>query len=531
MKLIFKIQTVFILIFIFSCAQNNSLTKRKSIPILDDEVWWGGAVVDGRKMPFGRNEFALNQNGNVGTNQSQPLFLSSKGRYFWCDSPLEVNISTNTILVESNEAEIIFGEQGKSLKEAFHEASVNHFPPSGKIPDPLLFTSPQYNTWIELQYNQNEEDILKYAESIVENGFPTGVLMIDDNWQTDYGTWEFSSDRFSNPKGMIDQLHDMGFKVMVWVCPFISADSPVYRKLASQKLLMFADAQKSNPAIVKWWNGQSALIDLSNPEGSRWYKDQLKNLVDNYGVDGFKLDAGDAHFYSGLYGFQDVGPNVHCELHAKIGLDFPLNEYRACWKMAGQPLVQRLRDKQHNWEDLRALIPDMLALGLIGHPYGCPDLIGGGEISSFNDKTILDEELIVRAAQVHTLMPMMQFSVAPWRVLNESNQAICKQMAGLHYNMGSEIIALATESAKTGEPIVRHMEYEFPGNGYQDIKDQFMLGEDIMVAPVVEKGVRSRMIIFPEGKWQGDDGSIVIGPTSEEITVPLERLPWYRLVK
>jgi alpha-glucosidase len=294
---------------------------------------------------------------------------------------------------------------------------------------------------------------------------------------------------------------------------------------------MFEDAQKSSPAIVKWWNGQSALVDLSHPEGSRWYKDQLKNLVEKYGVDGFKLDAGDAHFYKGLYGFQNVGPNVHCELHAKIGLDFPLNEYRACWKMAGQPLVQRLRDKQHNWEDLAALIPDMLALGLIGHPFSCPDLIGGGEISSFIDKTVLDEELIVRAAQVHALMPMMQFSVAPWRVLDANNLAICKQMAELHLSMGSEIIELATKSAKTGEPIVRHMEYEFQGNGYQEIKDQFMLGEDILVAPVVQKGKRSRQVIFPEGKWQGDDGSIVIGPTSEEITVPLERLPWYRLVK
>jgi len=521
----------FFLIFLFSCSDTKSPTQKKSIQIMEDEVWWGGAVVDGRNMPFGKADFSLDQNGSVGTNQAQPLFLSSKGRYFWSDSPLMVDISKSTISVESMEAKIIFGENGKSLKEAFLEASVNHFPPSGKIPDPLLITSPQYNTWIELQYNQNEEDILKYAEAIVENGFPTGVLMIDDNWQTAYGTWEFSADRFSDPKGMIDKLHEMGFKVMVWVCPFISADSPVYRKLASQKLLLFSDAQKSNPAIVKWWNGQSAIIDLSNPDGRRWYKDQLQNLVDKYGVDGFKLDAGDAHFYTGIFGYQDVGPNFHCELHAKIGLDFPLNEYRACWKMAGQPLVQRLRDKQHDWEDLGALIPDMLALGLIGHPFSCPDLIGGGEISSFIDKSILDEELIVRAAQVHALMPMMQFSVAPWRVLNEKNLAICKQMAELHHSMGNEIIELANNSSKTGEPIVRHMEYEFPSNGYQDIKDQFMLGEEILVAPVVEKGVRSKMVIFPKGTWQGDDGSVVIGPASEEISVPMERLPWYRLVK
>ena len=230
----------------------------------------------------------------------------------------------------------------------------------------------------------------------------------------------------------------------------------------------------------------------------------------------------------GLYGYEDIGPNVHCELHAKIGLDFPLNEYRACWKMAGQPLVQRLRDKQHNWEDLGALIPDMLVLGLLGHPFACPDLIGGGEISSFIDKTVLDEELIVRAAQVHALMPMMQFSVAPWRVLGEDNLAICKQMAELHHNMGNEIIALARESAESGEPMVRHMEYAFPGYGYSDIKNQFMLGDRMLVAPLVEKGKRSRMVSFPPGRWKGDDCSIIEGPIVKEIDVPLERLPWYQ---
>jgi len=513
-----------------SCSSNNSLPRIESFEIQEDEVWWGGAVVDGRKMPFRDVSYTFDQNGNVGTNQAQPLFLSSKGRYIWCDSPLKVSIYENAISVESNEADIIFNEHEKSLKEAYIEASKKHFPPAGKIPDPLLFTSPQYNTWIELQYNQNEEDILKYAESIVENGFPTGVLMIDDNWQTAYGTWEFSSDRFSDPRGMIDRLHAMGFKVMLWVCPFVSADSPMYRKLARQNVLMFSDEKKSNPAIVKWWNGQSALIDLSNPEGNDWYINQMKNLVEKYGVDGFKLDAGDAHFYKGLYGYKNVGPNDHCELHAKIGLNFPLNEYRACWKMAGQPLVQRLRDKQHNWEDLRALIPDIIALGLMGHPFSCPDLIGGGEISSFIDKTVFDEELIVRAAQVHALMPMMQFSVAPWRVLSEKNLLICKQMAELHHNMGNEIIKLAKESAKTGEPIVRHMEYEFPGNGYSNIIDQFMLGENILITPIVEKEKRSRMVTFPEGKWTGDDGSIVEGPAVKEIDVPLERLPWYRKV-
>lgn len=516
----------------YSCAKTDPEEidlngKSREITILAGEKWWGGAVVDGRKMPFGETDYTFDQNGNVGTNQAQPLFLSNNGRYIWCDSPLRIDISSNTITIESDEADIIFGEQGKSLKEAFLQVAGNHFPPSKKIPAPILFTSPQYNTWIELVYDQNEEDILKYAESIIANGFPAGVLMIDDNWQTDYGTWEFSADRFSDPKGMIERLHAMGFKVMLWVCPWVSGDSRVYRELASQEVLLFSDSLKNSPAMVKWWNGQSAMIDLSNPEGNQWFKDQLNNLVDKYGVDGFKLDGGDASFYKGLYGYEDIGPNEHCELYAKIGLDFPFNEYRACWKMAGQPLIQRLRDKGHNWEDVGALIPDMLVLGLMGHPFGCPDMIGGGEFGSF-EEAIIDEELVVRATQVHALMPAMQFSVAPWRVLNETNLAICQRMAALHQSMGNEIIELAKESAITGEPIMRHMDYVFPGNGYAKINDQFLLGDSILVAPAIAKGQRERTIIFPDGKWEGDDGSMVAGPITMKVAVPLERLPWYR---
>jgi len=120
--------------------------------------------------------------------------------------------------------------------------------------------------------------------------------------------------------------------------------------------------------------------------------------------------------------------------------------------------------------------------------------------------------------------------VAPWRVLGRENMIICRNMANLHHNMGNEILKLARESAVTGEPMVRNLEYEYPGKGYDGIKDQFLLGSKILVAPVVEKGQRSREVIFPEGKWQGEDGSIVTGPVKQNIGVPLERLPWYRKI-
>ena len=289
---------------------------------------------------------------------------------------------------------------------------------------------------------------------------------------------------------------------------------------------------------MQWWDGFSAVTDLSNPDGKKWFKGQLDYLIDTYQVDGFKFDGGDAVHYSAsrmlgaAKSFQSgITPNQHSELFVQLGLDYPMNEYRACWKMGGQPIAQRLRDKSHNWEDLRKLIPGSVCQGIMGYPFTCPDLIGGGEFLSFINLEEVDQELIVRAAQCHALSPMMQFSVAPWRVLNKKHLEICKAMADLHTTMGDEILALAKESAQTGEPIVRHLEYEYPHQGFIECDDQFLLGDSILVAPVLSKGARKRMIQFPPGRWKGDDGSLVKGSCELEVDAPIHRLPWYRKVE
>ena len=67
----------------------------------------------------------------------------------------------------------------------------------------------------------------------------------------------------------------------------------------------------------------------------------------------------------------------------KLGLDYPYNEYKTIWKMGGQPLVHRLADKGHSWEDLRSLIPQMVLEGIMGYPFSCPDMIGGSYFLDF----------------------------------------------------------------------------------------------------------------------------------------------------
>jgi alpha-glucosidase len=315
------------------------------------------------------------------------------------------------------------------------------------------------------------------------------------------------------------------------MCPFVSGDNQVFRELYEKHDAFLHDPNNPGAALmIKWWNGHSALLDFTHPPAETWFRSELDRLQSDYGIDGFKLDAGDFNFYHWAVphkkntGFAEQG-----ELYARIGLDYPLNEYRACFKLGGEPLAQRLHDKNFNWEDLRKLVPSMTLLGLMGYPFACPDMIGGGEYRSFLALEKLDQELIVRSAQVHALMPMMQFSVAPWRVLDATHLAAAKEAALLHQQFGPKILKLAKAASVSGEPIVKSMEYAYPEGDYALIHDQFLLGDDYLVAPVLESGVREREVILPAGKWKYiPTGEVFTGPGKVVVEVPLEVLAYFR---
>jgi alpha-glucosidase len=124
---------------------------------------------------------------------------------------------------------------------------------------------------------------------------------------------------------------------------------------------------------------------------------------------------------------------------------------------------------------------------------------------------------------------MMQFSVAPWRILDEKHLAICRSYASLHEKMGNYILEQAHQSAKNGEPIIRHMEYEFPNQGFAECKDQFMLGDRYLVAPILTKE-HTRKVVLPKGLWKDDTGKKFNGPKTIEVNAPLERLPYYERI-
>jgi alpha-glucosidase (family GH31 glycosyl hydrolase) len=509
-------------------------SSRIDLRLLPDERWWGGAVADGKAMPFGNAPHRRNlarsagfiDDDNGGANQSAPLLVSNKGRYVWSDDPFEFAFNGSGGL-RGVGSQIVSGQGTSSLAGAFRAASTAHFPAAGRTPAAAMLSAPQYNTWIEMPYHPTQTAVLAYVRGLLDHGFPPGVVMVDDQWSVDYGNWRYDRAKFPDPVGMAAQLHDMGCALMLWVVPFVSPDSENFRKLDSRGWLV--RRPDGEPAIRRWWNGYSSILDLTHADAVGWLHTQLGSLISNFGVDGFKFDAGDLRDYRA----DDVttagnGAVGQCEAWARFGVKYAFNEFRACWKMGGQPLAQRLHDKPPIWgpDGLDSLIPEGIAQGLIGHPYICPDMIGGGDVS-FTDAGV-DQQLFVRYAQCAALFPLMQFSMAPWRVLDEPHLAAVRAAVDLHQKLVPEILQLAEHAAASGEPILRSLAYTF--SGYDDVTDQFLLGEDILCAPVLERDALARRVLIPPGRWEDPSGDVAEGPIELDLDVDLESIPWWRRV-
>ena len=509
-----------------------------TVKMLPGELWYGPSTKIGQLLPHDEStDFYTDIETGCSCNQDNPFLVSDMGRYIFAPKGFTLRIKDGTININSRFGEIFFREGFSNLREAFLDASGRYFPPNGKIPPEEFFTVPQYNTWIELIYDQNQADVLRYAHGIADSGMPAGVLMIDDGWNDYYGSFRFSKEKFPDPAAMCRELHELGFKVMMWVCPFVSPDSTEFRYLRDRGMLVRTPRMTGalsgtgeSVSVREWWNGWSAVLDMTNPETEKWLDEKLRRLMDEYGVDGFKLDAGDAIYY-----FEDdityapVTPAEHSALWCRFGERFAFNEYRAAFGCAGEPIVMRLHDKSHSWETgVAALIPDTLAQSVMGYAYTCPDMIGGGSFADFlPGSTTFDPELLVRYCQVAALMPMMQFSVAPWRVLNEEDFETVMKMCRLHEKFAPKIIALAKEAAVTGEPVVRSLEYVFPHEGFGRTTDAFMLGSDVLVAPVYKKGERTRTLTLPEGIWSDDCDIVYLGGREITVEAPVGRLPYF----
>ncbi len=501
------------------------------IKFLEEELWYGGVVFHADKYPISeKDEYSFNTSINESCNQFNPIFLSNKGRFLWLEKGGDIAFRNGVIEIENDE--VFLETCGSTLKEASKAAAEKYYPATGTTPDKRAFMGPQYCSWVMYLWHQNQEKILEYARGIVKAGYKPGLLIIDDTWQRDYGVWEFNKEHFPDAKGMMKELQDMGFLVSMWLCPYVSPDAPylspgIFEHMENDRVIMDGD----RPRFVHWWEGFSAMLDFRKESAVKWFNEQTARLEKEYGVVGYKLDGGDA-MYTGM---TDPDSSKLSMLYISC-IENSMKEARACYKLAGQPIIQRLNDKKHSWKNdgillgLEGLLPGIMTQGLIGYYYGCPDMVGGGMSGDFRDKSNLDSELIIRWCQASILMPMVQFSYDVWNRPKDNIASYCKKAMDLRERLLPYIVEMIDNASHTNEPVVRYMEYEYPTKEFAGMKTQFMLGDKYLVAPVLDKGKTEWEVVFPDGKWKDiEDGCIYEGG-KRVVPAPLDKLPVFEKI-
>mmetsp|Transcript_50876 Transcript_50876/g.150000 ORF Transcript_50876/g.150000 Transcript_50876/m.150000 type:complete len:334 (+) Transcript_50876:1443-2444(+) len=215
-----------------------------------------------------------------------------------------------------------------------------------------------------------------FASEIASHDFPRSHLEIDDRWSAAYGDFVFDELKFPDAAGMVRRLHQLGFTVTLWVVPFAEPSADAFADGAA--LGAWLREEDGTPALVQWWQGRGALLNVSDAHALAWFERRLRALMDATGVDGFKFDAGEASFApSHLV----PRPNDFAGEWARFASRFGGGgEVRAAHRSQDAALWVREFDKESVWgaaNGLASLVTTALQLGVLGYPWVLPDMVGG----------------------------------------------------------------------------------------------------------------------------------------------------------
>jgi alpha-glucosidase (family GH31 glycosyl hydrolase) len=390
---------------------------------------------------------------------------------------------------------------GQSLADV-HQCHARRLGLPSERPVFELLRMPQWTTKVRFPRRISQDTARHFAREILEYGFPAGLFNLDDRWQAYDGDAEFDREWFPNPSELIAELQDWGFLVTLGMTPLVNPSSRHFRE-GYQRGYFIRRLEDGQPYLARGGRGEGALVDFSNPEAAAWWLGKLQALQDRYGVDGFQFDGGDGSQVppDGLT-TGNLSPNGYSDAYvAWVARHFRWCEVRVGWRSQRMPLLFRLAGKESHWgreNGLQAIIPQVLHLGLAGYPFVSAGAIGG----DFRRDPHVDKELFIRWAELCAALPAMQFSIAPWDVDSETSE-ICRRYVRLHQEELAPVLDRATRQAiLSGTPVIRPLNWLWDEEEAHWCADQFLLGDECCVAPVIVPGARSRDVRLPPGRWR-----------------------------
>lgn len=490
------------------CVIDLAAGQTIAFDIASGGCWYGHGFAHRQPYPLNREplvaeRFAVN-------NTQCPIWLCSTGFAILADTAELLTVRFNA--AASDRLEIacpgsplrvrLFS--GATLPEA-HGKLMAHLRWPPPLPPASLFGDSIFCTWTQYPRCITQARILAMAQAIRREQFPCSIITIDDRWESGFGELQFSAD-FPDPAAMLTELHTLGFKVLLWVTPFINEGTANFAMLAGQGWLV-RRRDGHGPSLLKWWGGTAGLIDLTNPPAREWYREQLLRLKDQVGVDGFKIDGGDAKYQPDPAVSQwhhPVGASGYADrllaLFEEIAPGFC--ETRTVWLSQGRRILWREGGKDTHWgvdNGLQALVNLGLHMALMGYDLLMPDMIPGRIQTLVAALPLPTDEIFVRWTEVSAFMPLMQFSYFPWNYA-PGTADVARQYALVHQVLQDYQVAQATDRRA---PLLRPLWFDYPHREeFYTVSDEFLLGSDLLVAPVLAENQVARDVLLPAGAWR-----------------------------
>lgn len=439
-----------------------------------------------------------------------------------------------------------------------------------------------FRPWMSANEWNSQQRVLDEVERSIELDIPVGAVVIEA-W-SDEATFVAFNDaeyepngdgapmrlsdftfptrgRWPDPKAMVDRLHDLDVKVLLWQIPIvpIDRDREVSATAAEQvradgrvlveRGLCVREADGSPYHNRGWWFPGGLLPDWTNPETRRWWTAKRRYLLDDLGIDGFKTDGGEhawgdeLRYHDGSRGdamnnlFANQYAEAYHELLDECGVD-GVTFSRAGFTGAGRVPCHWAGDEDSTWEAFRASITAGLTAGVSGVAFWGWDIAGfSGEIPTV--------ELWARATAMATLCPIMQYHSeynhgrtpsndrTPWnlaaRHADDRAITIYRRYAHLRERLLPYVIEQADRTVATGVPMMRPLFVDHPDDErVWEFPFQYQFGDDLLVAPVCWEGRAELDVYVPAGDWVDVwTGDLVDGGAMMSCQVPLDRIPTF----
>lgn len=433
-----------------------------------------------------------------------------------------------------------------------------------------------YRLWMSGNEWNTQARIVAEVERTIAEDIPSGVVVIEA-WSDESTFVAFRDAEYDvhpdgaphrledfrfpldgawpDPKGLVDWLHERGLKLLLWQVPLLKADTGAHRQAAADRATMtergygVREADGSPYRNRGWWFPRALMPDWTNPAGARWWLDKRRYLVEDVGIDGFKTDGGEhawgdeLRYADGRRG--DEGndeypvryPAAYHDLMRAAGRE-PLTFSRAGFTGSAAVPCHWAGDEDSSWDAYRASVTAGLTAGASGVFFWGWDLGGfSGEVPG--------PELYLRSTAMACFCPIMQYHSeynhgqspsrdrTPWNIAERSGDpsvlSVFRRFAHLRERLRPYLEAQARVSVEELRPLMRPLLFEWPTDPMiWAYPYEYLLGDDMLVAPVVEAGRETWPVYLPAGDWvDAWTGTPVSGPVELQRAAPLSEIPVY----